>query len=188
MATRRSSSSSSSSSESEAVASGRVREISETSRETGSRLRGGSPTNTIDGTSIGETATLRSASPSASQTSGAVSHTAYDTVSIATTTNTGLSNATANSRQQSAIAGGIPIIRPPVLGQQQQQSGTGVGVFGPQIPGGYPTKPPITATNAVRQQGIQIDVAAAQQQYQQRNVQAEVSPYSKRESYIYRSI
>lgn len=173
MATRRSSSSSSSSSESE-KRSGRVREISETSRETGSRLRAASPTNTIEGTSLGDTATLRSSSPTASHTSAAVSRTTYDTASITT-------NVTANSQQPSTTAGGIPIIRPPVL-QQQQLSGTGVGVFGPQRPAGYPVQPPTTASN---QQGIRIDVAAAQQQYQQRNVQQEVSPYSKIDRYVH---
>lgn len=174
--TTRSSSSSSSSSESELRSGGRVREISETSRETGSHIRvAASPTNTIEGTSIADTATLRSASPTASHTSAAVSRTTYDTASIATTLRSAGTNATAVSQQQSATAGGIPIIRPPVL-QKQQLSGTGVGVFGPQAPTGYPMQPP-AATN---QQGIRIDVAAAQQQYQQRNVQAEVSPYSKR--------
>lgn len=180
----RSSSSSSSSSETEEVTTGRLREISETSRDTlqtGSRLRAGSPTNTIDGTSIADTTTLRSASPTASHTSAAVSRTAYDAVSIATTTNTGVTNATTNS-QQPTIVGGIPIIRPPVL---QQQSGTGVGVFGPQRPAGYPTQPPTTAAGVVNQQGIKIDVAAAQQQYQQRNVQAQISPYSKIDLYRY---
>jgi hypothetical protein len=183
MAARSSSSSSSSSSESE-ITSRRVREISETSRDTaqtGSHLRAGSPTNTIDGTSIGDTATLRSASPTASHTSAAASRTAYDTVSIATTTQTALTNATFNSQQQPSIAGGIPIIRPPGL---QQQSGTGVGVFGPQRPGGYPTQPPTTATGVVNQQPIQINVAAAQQQYQQRTGQPEISPYGKRDRYI----
>lgn len=176
MTTRSSSSSSSSSSESELRSGGRVREISETSRETGSRIRAASPTNTIEGTSIADTATLRSASPTASHTSAAVSRTNYETASIATTLRSAGTNQTAVSgqQQQSATAGGIPIIRPPVL-QQQQLSGTEVGVFGPQRPAGYPVQPPAAAN----QQGIRIDVAAAQQQYQQRNVQAEVSPYSK---------
>ena len=174
MTTRSSSSSSSSSSESELRSGGRVREISETSRETGSRIRAASPTNTIEGTSIADTATLRSASPTASHTSAAVSRTTYETTSIATTLRSAGTNATAVSQQQSATAGGIPIIRPPVL-QQQQLSGTGVGVFGPQRPAGYPVQPPAAAN----QQGIRIDVAAAQQQYQQRTTQAEVSPYSK---------
>lgn len=188
MATR-SSSSSSSSSGTEEVTTGRLREISETSRDTlqtGSRLRTGSPTNTIDGTSIADTTTVRSASPTASHTSAAVSRTAYDAVSIATT-NTGITHATTNSQQQPVVAGGIPIIRPPVLhNQQQQQSGTGLGVFGPQRPAGYPTQPPTTAGGVGNQQGIKIDVAAAQQQYQQRNIQAEISPYSKRNFYRYR--
>lgn len=175
MATRSSSSSSSSEDE---IRSGRVREISETSRETGSRLRAASPTNTIEGTSLADTATLRSTSPTASHTSAAVSRKTYDTASIATTMQSTATNVTANSQQQSTTAGGIPIIRPPVL-QQQQLSGTGVGVFGPQRPAGYPVQPPTGATSAANQQGIRIDVAAAQQQYQQRNVQQEVSPYSK---------
>lgn len=184
--TTRSSSSSSSSSESE-ITSGRVREISETSRDTShveSHRRNESPTNTIDGTSLGDTTTvrsIRSASPSASHTSATVSagNTGYDTVSIATTTNTGATNATAPS-QLSVVAGGIPIIRPPVL---QQQSGTGVGVFGPQRPGGYPTQPHPSAADLGHQQPIKIDVAAAQHQYQQRGVQSEASPYGKIDFY-----
>jgi len=171
MTTRSSSASSSSESE---LTSGRIRDVSETSRETGSRRRIESPTNTIDGTSLADTTTVRSASPTASQTSAAINRTGYDTVSIATTSNTGMTNATAPS-QQSLTAGGIPIIRPPML---QQQGGTGVGVFGPQRPAGYPTKPPTTATGVAHQQPIQIDVAAAQQQYQQRGIQPEISPYS----------
>jgi hypothetical protein len=184
----RSSSSSSSSSESEEVTTGRLREISETSRDTlqtGSRIRTDSPTNTIDGTSIADTTTVRTASPTASHTSAAVSRTAYDAVSV-TTTNTGVTNVTGNSQQQPVVAGGIPIIRPPVLNNQQQQSGTGVGVFGPQRPTGYPTQPPTTAGGVANQQGIKIDVAAAQQQYQQRNVQPEISPYSKIDFYRYK--
>jgi hypothetical protein len=182
--TTRSSSSSSSSSESE-VTAGRLREISETSRDTthtASRQRAESPTNTIDGTSLAETTTarsMRSASPSASQLSGGAARTGYDTISIATTANTGITNTTAPS-QASVVAGGIPIIRPPVL---QQQSGTGVGVFGPQRPGGYPTQPPTSSTGAIHQQPIQIDVAAAQQQYQQHGAQPDVSPYSKIDEY-----
>jgi len=181
MTTRSSSSSSSSSSESE-LTSGRIRDISETSRETGSRLRIESPTNTIDGTSLADTTTVRSASPTASQTSAAITRNGYDTASIATTTNTGFTNATARSQQSQAV-GGIPIIRPPVLQQQQQQAGTGIGVFGPQRPTGYPTQPTTTATAVANQQPIQIDVAAAQQQYQQRGVQPGISPYSKIDLY-----
>ena len=74
------------------------------------------------------------------------------------------------------MAGGIPIIRPPGL---QQESSTGIGVFGPQRPTGYPTQPP--TTSGINQQPIQIDVASAQQQYQQqqRTVPPQISPYSK---------
>ena len=171
----RSSSSASSSSEVEVV-SGRSRGISETSRETASRHRTQSPTNTIDGTSVADTTTVRSASPSASHTSASVNRKGYDTVSIATTTNTGVTNTTATSRQPQ-IAGGIPIIRPPVL--QQQQPSTGIGVFGPQRPAGYPTQPPPATAGVVNRQPIQIDVAAAQQQYQQRAVQPSINIHSK---------
>ncbi|CAF4411737.1 unnamed protein product, partial [Rotaria magnacalcarata] len=93
----------------------------------------------------------------------------YDTVSIATTTKTGTSNTT---QQQSA--GSIPIIRPPVLQQQQQQSNTASGMIGPQKPSGYPTNPPVVPTGGVHQQPIKIDVAAAQQQYQQRGGQPDI--------------
>jgi hypothetical protein len=164
MATRTASSSSSSSSETE-VTSTRIREISETSgntTQTGSRIQGGSPTNTIDGTSFGDTTTARSASPSASHASTAANRSAYDTVSVTTSSNTNITNAT----RASQLTGGIPIIRPPVL--QQQHPGSGIGVFGPQRPGGYPTQPP-----------IQVDVRSAQQQYQQRTVQPEISPYGQ---------
>jgi hypothetical protein len=177
--TTRSSSASSSSSEIE-LTSGRIRDVSETSRETGSRRRIESPTNTIDGTSLADTTTVRSASPTASQISAGITRNGYDTASIATTTNTGFTNATAVS-QQSQVVGSIPIIRPPVL--QNQQAGTGNGVFGPQRPTGYPTQPPTTATGAAHQRPIQIDVAAAQQQYQQRSIQPEISPYSKIDLY-----
>jgi hypothetical protein len=180
--TTRTSSSSSSSSETE-IRSNRIRGPSETSGDitrTESRLRADSPTNTIDGTSIAETTTVRSASPTASHTSAAASRTTYDTISLATTTNTGITNVSAAS-QKPLVAGGIPIIRPPGL---QQQSGTGIGVFGPQRPTGYPTQPPTSATGVVHQQPIKIDVAAAQQQYQQRGgVQPEISPYSKIDLY-----
>jgi hypothetical protein len=174
MATHRTVSSSSTSSSEVEVISGRAREISETSRETGSRHRTRSPTNTIDGTSIAETTTVRSTSPSASHTSASVGGTAYDTVSVATTANTGFTTASATS-QQPQMAGGIPIIRPPGL---EQQSGTGIGVFGPPRPTGYPTQPP--TAGGVNQQPIKIDVASAQQQYQQRTGQPEISPHSKR--------
>ncbi len=181
MATR-SSSSSSSSSETE-IRSNRIRGTSETSGDitrTESRLRADSPTNTIDGTSIAETTTVRSASPTASHVSAANPLTSFDSVSVATTTNTGINS------QQPKIVGGIPIIRPPGL-QQQQLSGTGIGVFGPQRPSGYPTQPPGAAPGVVNQQPIQIDVAAAQQQYQQRGIQPEISPYSKKRV-LYREI
>ena len=151
MATR-SSTSSSSESETE-VTSSRARQISETSRDTthtGSRLRASSPTNTIDGQSLADTTTVRSSSPTA------VSRTTYDSASVTT-----------------ANAGGIPIIRPPAL---QQQSGTGIGHFGPQVPTGYPTQP--STASAGHQQQIKIDVASAQQQYQQRATQQEISAYS----------
>ena len=186
MATR-SSSSSSSSSETE-ITSNRIRGTSETSGDitrTESRLRADSPTNTIDGTSIAETTTVRSASPTASHISAAHTLTSFDSVSIATTSNTGITNSGVGS-QQPEIAGGIPIIRPPGL-QQQQLSGTGIGVFGPQRPAGYPTQPPGSATGSVNQQPIQIDVAAAQQQYQQRGLQPEISPYSKKSDF-YREV
>jgi hypothetical protein len=174
--TTRTSSSSSSSSETE-IRSNRIRGTSETSGDitrTESRLRADSPTNTIDGTSIAETTTVRSASPTASHVSAANTLTSFDSVSVATTTNTGVNS-------QARIVGGIPIIRPPGL-QQQQLSGTGIGVFGPQRPSGYPTQPPGAAPGVVNQQPIQIDVAAAQQQYQQRGIQPEITPYSKKKA------
>ncbi|UJR21848.1 hypothetical protein I4U23_024921 [Adineta vaga] len=170
--TTRSTSSSSSSSETE-ITSERIRATSETSGDitrTESHLRQDSPTNTIDGTSIADTTTVRSASPTASHLSQARTHTTFDSASVAT----GFSTGTVNTQPQ--LAGGIPIIRPPGL-QQQQQGGTGIGVFGPQRPVGYPTQPPSSAGN-INQQPIQIDVAAAQQQYQQRGMQPEISPYS----------
>ena len=139
MTTRRplTSSSSSSSSETEETTS-RVQDISQTSRDTqqtSSRLQVRSPTNTFDGTSIA------------------------DSVSIATTTNTGMTNT--SLRQQ--MPGGIPIIRPPVLQQR---------------PGGYPTQGPM-GTTAGNQSAIRIDVTSAQQQYQQRAAQPDISPYSE---------
>lgn len=158
MATRTSSSSSSSETE---VTTTRVRGVSETSANTvqsDSRHHQQSSTNTIDGTSIADTTTVRSASPT-SHASATATRTAYDAASVTTTSNTIAS-------QSAQLAGGIPIIRPPVL--PQQQSGTGIGVFGPQRPVGYPTQPP-----------IHVDVASAQQQYQQHVVQTEISPSSK---------
>jgi hypothetical protein len=101
----------------------------------------------------------REKSPTASQRSAVATGTPYDTVSIATTTNTGFTNMTANTSasQQYITESGIPIIRPPVL-QQQQLSGTNIGVVN---------------------QPIKIDVASAHQQYQQQTAQSEISPYSK---------
>ena len=112
--------------------------------------------------------------PTASHISTSVGGTTYDTFSVATTANTGFTTASATS-QHPQMAGGIPIIRPPGL---EQQSGTGVGVFGPSRPAGYPTQPP--TAGGVNQQPIKIDVASAQQQYQQRTGQLEISPHSKR--------
>lgn len=178
--TTRSTSSSSSSSETE-ITSERIRATSETYGDltrTESHLRQDSPTNTIDGTSIADTTTVRSASPTQSHLSQARTHTTFDSASVAT----GFSKGTLTSQPQ--LAGGIPIIRPPGL-QQQQQGGTGIGVFGPQRPTGYPTQPP-SSVGGISQQPIQIDVAAAQQQYQQRGMQPEISPYSKHEC-LYRS-
>ncbi|CAF3307743.1 unnamed protein product [Rotaria sp. Silwood2] len=175
MTTRTSSSSSAASSDSEASA--RKRNFSETSRDASqseSHVQATSATNTIDATSIAETGTLRSVSSPASHISGTASGggTAYDSVSLATTNNTGFTN---TSQQQQQLASGIPIIRPPIL---QQQTSTGTGVFGPQRPTGYPTQPPVVPTNAVNQQPIRIDVTAAQQQYQQHGHQPEISPYT----------
>lgn len=59
------------------------------------------------------------------------------------------------------MPGGIPIIRPPVLQQR---------------PGGYPTQVPMAS--AGNQSAIRIDVASAQQQYQQRAAQPDISQYS----------
>jgi hypothetical protein len=103
----------------------------------------------------------REKSPTASQRSAVATGTPYDTVSIATTANTGFTNMTVNTSasQQYITESGIPIIRPPVLQQQQQQlSGTNIGVVN---------------------QPIKIDVASAHQQYQQQTAQSEISPYSK---------
>lgn len=176
---RRSSSRSSSGSDDET--SGRDRNFSETSREatqSESHVNARTATNTIDGTSIADTATIRSASPTASHTSGTATGSGYDTVSIATTTKTGVTNAS----QQPQMPGSIPIIRPPVL---QQQTNTGTGVVGPQRPAGYPTQSSSIGGNSAAQKPIQIDVAAAQQQYQQRGVQPEISPYSSKEKYLF---
>ncbi|CAF3052263.1 unnamed protein product [Rotaria socialis] len=172
MATRTVSSPSSSTASSAASSdteesSSRARNFSETSREVSQIAANASIAN-----SIHETATQRTASSAASQTSS-VTDKGYDTVSIATTTKTGTSNTT---QQQST--GSIPIIRPPVLQQQQQQSNTASGMVGPQKPSGYPTNPPVVPTGGVYQQPIKIDVAAAQQQYQQRGGQPDISPYS----------
>ncbi|CAF3754385.1 unnamed protein product [Rotaria sp. Silwood1] len=176
--TTRTSSSSSSAASSDSEAPRRERNFSETSRDVSqseSRVLAPSATNTIDGTSIADTATLRTIPSPASHVSRTTSGTgtAYDSVSMATTTNTGLTNATTPTQQPAA--GGIPIIRPPIL---QQQTSTGTGVFGPQRPTGYPTQPPVVPTNVVNQQPIRIDVAAAQQQYQQHGLQPKISPYS----------
>ncbi|CAF1337364.1 unnamed protein product [Rotaria sordida] len=173
MTTRTSSSSSSSESE----VSRRERNFSETSRDASqseSRVYAPSVTNTIDATSLAETGTLRTVSSPISHVSGTASGTGYDSVSLTTATDTGFTNATTASQQQSVV-GGIPIIRPPIL---QQQTSTGIGTFGPQRPTGYPTQPPVVSTNVVTQQPIRIDVTAAQQQYQQHGLQPEISPYS----------
>ncbi|CAF1645405.1 unnamed protein product [Rotaria magnacalcarata] len=168
MATRTVSSSSSAASSDTEESSSRARNFSETSREVSQIVA-----NASDANSIHETATQRTTSSSTSHTSS-VTGKSYDTVSIATTTKTGTSNTT---QQQSA--GSIPIIRPPVLQQQQQQqSNTASGMIGPQKPSGYPTNPPVVPTGGVHQQPIKIDVAAAQQQYQQRGGQPDISPYS----------
>lgn len=82
--------------------SSRVRNASETSADTthsGSQLRDRSPTNTIDGTSVAETATIRSVSQASA------SRTGTDAISVATV-------ASSNSQ---APSGGIPVIRPPVF-------------------------------------------------------------------------
>lgn len=81
--------------------SSRVRNASETSADTthsGSQLRDRSPTNTIDGTSVAETATIRSVSQASA------SRTGTDAISVATV-------ASSNSQAPS----GIPVIRPPVF-------------------------------------------------------------------------
>jgi len=111
-----------------------------------------------EGTTVGVPgARHRQQSSTGSQSSAFATGTQYDTVSIATTTNTGFTNVTANTSasQQQVTGGGAPIIRPPVIQQQQQQqqkqlSGTGTDV-----------------TN----QPIQIDVASAKQH----TVQSEIS-------------
>jgi hypothetical protein len=161
--------SSSSSSLSEAqAASSRARGISESSQSTiltASQFHIPSPTNTIDDTSFAETTTVRSSSPAPSQTSTAVKNTAYDAASVATTTRTGSINAMSSSQQPSVS--GIPIIRPPVL---QSTAATDTGVFGAQRPVNNYSNP----SSAIR-----IDVAAAQQQYQQRADQSQMSSYSK---------
>lgn len=175
MATRPSSSSSGSSRTSSVSSdsedrSKRERNFSETSREVSqiaANARPGSATNTIDAGSLAETATQRTASP---------------TASIATTVKSGATNATGVSQSQQQAPGSIPIIRPPVL---QQQSSTGSGNYGPAKPAGYPTNPPISQVNGTYPKPIQIDVAAAQQQYQQRGGQADVSPYSMRNSFSF---
>ena len=163
MPSRTSSSSSTTSGSVTQASSSRVRNASETSGDTthtGSQFRERSPTNTIDGTSIGETATIRSASPSASHMSAQRSRKGADAISITTTQTAGT-----NVSSVSQNAGGIPIIRPPVLQPNP-------GFVGPQRPAGYPTQPPPTS-------GIQVDVAAAQQQYQQRSMQQSMSSLSE---------
>jgi hypothetical protein len=102
-----------------------------------------------EGTTVGVPgARHRQQSSTGSQSSAFASGTQYDTVSIATTTNTGFTNVTnvtanTSASQQQVTGGGAPIIRPPVIQQQQKQlSGTGTDV-----------------TN----QPIQIDVASAKQ-------------------------
>ena len=169
---RRSSSSSSSSVSGSEVASRHAREPSVTS-QTVSQRRDRSPTNTIEGNSIAETNSLRSASPTPSQTSATQTRNAPDTTSIATT----ISQQVPSQKTTTSLAGGIPIIRPPTI---QQSSGTGIGVFGPQRPTGYPTQPPATRTTPVGPRTpINIDVASAQQQYQQRAGPAQLSSNSE---------
>ena len=150
MASQRTSSSSESDSEL-ASTSRNVRGTSEVSQS--SQRRDRSPTNTIEGNSIAETSSLRTASPTPSHN---------QTTSIHTTTSH--QQQFQNSSQTSAV-GGIPVIRPPTI---QQSTGTGVGVFGPQHPQGNPIHPPLN-----------INVAAAHQQYQQQGGPAQMSSYSK---------
>lgn len=90
-----------------------------------------------------------------SQGSVIATGTPYDTLSIATT-NTGFTNVTnltANTSfsQQPTIGGNIPVIRPPILEEQES-----------------------TRSTSVTNQSLQIDVAAAQQQA----AQAQTSQYS----------
>jgi hypothetical protein len=105
-----SSSSSSSSSETDEITSGRVRGVSETSRDThqSSVRDGGSVSNTINRASVFETATIGTSSPAASYTSAVATGTPYDSISLATTTNTGFSN-TATSQMS------IPVLPPPIM-------------------------------------------------------------------------
>ena len=145
MASRRTSSSS----ESDAgVTSRHVRGTSEGSQTTSQR-RDRSPTNTIEGNSIAETSSLRSATPTSSY---------QQTGSIHTTTS---QQQQQQQKPQTTAVGGIPVIRPPTI---QQSTGSGVGTFGPQHPHGAPNQPPLN-----------INVAAAQQQYQQRGGPAQLS-------------
>jgi hypothetical protein len=88
-----------------------------------------------------------------SQQSALATGTPYDTVSIATTTNTGFTNVTnvtanTSASQQQAVRRDVPVVPPPVL-RQQQQLRTDAGF------------------------------ASAHQQYQQHTVQSGTDPYSK---------
>lgn len=111
-----SSSSSSSSSETEEITTGRIRGMSETSRDThqSSVRDGGSVSNTINRASVVETTTIGTSSPAASYTSAVATGTPYDSISLATTTNTGFSN-TATSQQS------ISVLPPPILQPPPQQ-------------------------------------------------------------------
>jgi len=115
--------------------------------ETKSGVLGGSETSENTGLTP---LRYREESATSSQRSVIATGTPYDTVSIATTTNTGFTNVTANTSasQQQVTRGNIPIIRPPLL-QQQQLLNTGNGV------------------------------KSAHQQYGQHTGQSGINPYSK---------
>lgn len=100
---------------------------SEVTSHTASQQRDRSPTHTIEGTSIAETNSLRSASPTPSHNlTSSVNHTV--------------------SQQQTTAIGGIPVIRPPVI---PPTTGSGINHFGPQ----HPTQTPIRIdVNAAQQQ------------------------------------
>ena len=116
---------------------------------------------------IGQTpSNYRAESSIISHDSAIATGTPYDSVSLATT-NTGFTSATnftgnTSVSQQQVLGNGIPIIRPPGL-QSQQLSGSNI---------------------AVVNQPIRIDVASAQQQYQQYNAQPQISPYGKLQHFL----